>query len=217
VWRVRYALAHKGLTFESVPLGFTDIPQVFGGRYKTVPVLGENDQMIVDSWSIVDHLEQTYPGRPALFSGPEEYAMVRLFDAYFTAEMIRKFFGLYALDIHNAARAEDRAYFRESRQQRFLKGRTLEVHVDGREGRLPALREALTPLRLQLSRGPFLGGHKPNYADYIAFGLFQWVASVNTLPPLAKEDSSLCSWLDRVANLYEGLGRDPRMKPLFEG
>ncbi len=142
--------------------------------------------------------------------------MVRLFDACFTVDMIRKLFALYALDIHNAARSEDRPYFRESRQQLFLKGRPLEAHVDGRETRLPVLREALTPLRLQLSRNPFLGGPKPNYADYIAFGLFQWVASVNTLPPLAKDDSSLRAWLDRVADLYDGLGRDPRMKPLFE-
>ena len=216
VWRVRYALAHKGLTFESMPLGFTDIPKVFAGRYKTVPVLAENDQTIVDSWAIVDHLERTHPDRPALFSGPEEYAMVRLFDACFTVDMIRKLFALYALDIHNAARPEDRPYFRESRQQRFLKGTPLEAHVDGRETRLPVVRETLTPLRLQLTRNPFLGGPKPNYADYIAFGLFQWVASVNTLPPLAKDDSPLRSWLDRVADLYDGLGRDPRMKPLFE-
>jgi glutathione S-transferase len=70
---------------------------------------------------------------------------------------------------------------------------------------------------LQLARGPFLGGATPNYADYIAFGLFQWVASVSTLPLLAKDDQQLLSWLDRMAGLYGGLGRDPRMKPLFEG
>ena len=160
VWRVRYALAHKGLTFESMPLGFTDIPKVFAGRYKTVPVLAENDQMIVDSWSIVDHLERANPDRP-LFSGPEEYAMVRLFDAYFTVEMLRKLFALYALDIHNAARPEDRAYFRESREQRFLKGTSLEAHVGGRETRLPIVREALTPLRLQLSPTPFSAAPNP--------------------------------------------------------
>ena len=48
-----------------------------------VPVLAENDQTIVDSWAIVDHLERVHPDRPTLFSGPEEYAMVRLFDAFF--------------------------------------------------------------------------------------------------------------------------------------
>jgi len=52
--------------------------------------------------------------------------------------------------------------------------------------------------------------------DSIAFGLFQWVASVSTLPLLAKDDQQLLSWLDRMAGLYGGLGRDPRMKPLFE-
>jgi hypothetical protein len=39
VWRIRYALAHKGLSFESMPIGFTEIPEVFGGRFKTVPVI----------------------------------------------------------------------------------------------------------------------------------------------------------------------------------
>ena len=30
VWRIRLALAHKGIAFESVPLGFTEIAQAFG-------------------------------------------------------------------------------------------------------------------------------------------------------------------------------------------
>jgi glutathione S-transferase len=215
VWRIRYVLAHKGLPYESVPIGFTDIPKVFAGRYKTVPVLAEDDAMIVDSWDIVDHLERTHPDRPALFSSPAEYAMVRLFDACFFMDIIRKFFSLYALDIHNAARPEDQPYFRQSREAR-LQGMPLETYVEGRETRLSTAREALAPLRLQLSRGPFLGGTTPNYADYIVFGVFQWVASVNTLPLLAKDDEVLRGWLDRVADLYGGLGRDPRLKPLFE-
>lgn len=216
VWRIRYALAHKGLPFESVPLGFTEIPKTFAGRFKTVPVLAENDQMIVDSWDIVDHLERAHPDRAPLFSGPEEYAMVRLFDVCFSAAMLRKLFSLYALDIHNAARPEDRAYFRESRQERFLKGVPLETYVQDREARLPMVREALTPLRLQLARNRFLGGAGPNYADYIAFGLFQWVGSVSTLPLLANDDQRLRAWFEAVADLYDGLGRDPRMRPVFE-
>lgn len=53
---------------------------------------------------------------------------------------------------------------------------------------MPLMKRSRT---LAFSRNPFLGGPKPNYADYIAFGLFQWVVGVNTLPPLAKDDSSL--------------------------
>ncbi len=39
VWRIRYALAHTGLPFESELLGFREIPVRFAGRFKTVPVI----------------------------------------------------------------------------------------------------------------------------------------------------------------------------------
>jgi glutathione S-transferase len=215
VWRTRYALAHKGLAFESVPLGFTDIPKTFNGNCKTLPVLRYRDVTIVDSWDIAEHLDTAFPNARPLFSGPAELAMVRLFDAWFTPNVMPKLFALYALDIHNAARPEDRPYFRQSREAR-IKGPTLEEFAAGRESRLPAAREALAPLRHQLKNRPYLGGDTPNYADYIALGAFHWVASVNTLPLLDKADETLRRWLDRGFDLYGGIGRDARMKPLFD-
>ena len=214
VWRIRYALAHKGLLCETVSLGFTEIAKTFGGRFKTVPVIEQGDTMLAESWDIAEHLDQAFPERPALFAGPAEHAMVRLTEAWFSAEIMRKMFLIYALDIHNAIRPEDRAYFRRSREER-LKGITLEQATADRESRLPALRSALAPLRAHLSRFPYLGGAAPNYADYIVLGAFLWVAGVSTLPLLAHDDS-LRAWLDRGFDLYGGLGRDPRMHALFE-
>jgi glutathione S-transferase len=215
VWRIRYALGHKGIPFESVPIGFTDIPKMFGGRFKTVPVIEHGDTMLAESWDIAEYLDRAFPNQPALFSSPSENAMVRLNDAWFSAEILRKMFRVYLLDVHDAARPEDRPYFRQSREE-MLKGRTLEAMTKDRESSLPALRNALSPLRSQLSRFPFLGGSAPNYADYLALGAFHWVASVSTLPLLAATDDALRAWLDRGFDLYEGLGRDPRMKSLFE-
>ncbi len=215
VWRVRYALAHKGLSAETMPLGFTDIPNTLAGRFKTVPILEHGANVLAESWDIVDYLDRTFPDTPRLFSGPAEFASLRLFDAWFQPEIMRRMVTLYVLDIHNAARAVDQAYFRQSREVRF-KGTTLEALTADREARLPAVREALLPLRLQLARFPFLGGHVPTYADYIALGAFQWVASMSTLPLLAKNDELLRAWLERGLDLFGGLGRDPRTKPLFE-
>ena len=214
VWRIRHALAHKGLSCETVPLGFTEISRSFNGRFKTVPVLEHGDSMLAESWDIAEHLDSAFPDRPALFSGPAEQAMVRLTEAWLSAEILRKMFFIYVLDIHNAARPEDRGYFRRSREER-LKGKTLEEATADRESRLPALRDALAPLRAHLSRFPYLGGGAPNYADYIALGTFLWIASVSTLPMLAHDDT-LRSWVDRGFDLYGGLGRDPRMHALFE-
>jgi len=215
VWRIRYALAHKGLACESVPVGFTEIPRLFAGQFKTVPILEHGETRLAESWDIAAYLDRTFPGQPLLFSGATEQAMVRLMDNWFSTEILRRMFRLYALDIHNAARPEDRPYFRQSREARF-KGKSLEAFTADRVAQLPAAREALAPLRAQLALYPFLGGSEPNYADYIALGAFHWVASVSTLPLLAANDLALRTWLERGFDLYGGLGRDPRMRPLFE-
>lgn len=214
VWRIRYALAHKGLACEPIPLGFTQIAQTFNGRFKTLPVIEHGDTMMTESWDIAEYLDRAFPDRRALFANPAELAMVRLTDAWFSAEVLRKMFLVYVLDIHNAVRPEDRAYFRRTREER-LKGRTLEEVTADRAAQLPALRAALAPMRAHLSRFAFLGGSAPNYADYIVLGAFLWVASVSTLPALAHDDS-LRPWMDRGFDLYGGLGRDARMQPLFE-
>src|SRR5688572_25954327 len=82
VWRIKYALAHKGLLFDSVPIGFTEIPKVFDGRFKTVPIIEHGHMILAESWDIVEYLERAFPDQPALFSSPAEHAMVRLIDAW---------------------------------------------------------------------------------------------------------------------------------------
>ena len=214
-WRIRYALAHKGVPVDLVQIGFIDIPTVFGGRFKTVPILEHGETALADSWAIAEYLEHAFPQAPALFSGPSEIAMVRLYDAWFSSAILRSLFRIYILDVYTAARPEDRPYFRQSREQ-MLRGKTLEAYSADRVSLLPALRDALRPIRTHLALFPFLGGAAPNYADYIALGAFHWVASISTLPLLAADDAVMRAWLERGFDLYGGLGRDPRMKPLFE-
>jgi glutathione S-transferase len=212
VWRVRFALAHKGLLFETVPLGFTEIPRVLGPDLKTVPVLEDRNGRRAESWDIVEYLEREHPARP-LFAAPGELELARFFDAWFSIEITRRMFALYALDVCNAARPEDREYYRANREARI--GQTLEAFTADREARVPGLREALEPLRWHLKRTPFISGEAPGYSDYIALGGFLWVASVSTLPLLAKDDP-LGGWLDRGLALYGGMARDPLLKPLSE-
>jgi glutathione S-transferase len=214
VWRVRYALAHKGIEYDSVPLGFTEIPKLFNGRFKTVPVIEHGDTQLSESWDIAEYLDKAFPDRPPLFSGPAEAATVRLMDAWFSSDIMRKMFRVYVKDVHDAASPKDRPYFRESREK-YLKGATLESFTADRASHISALRMSMAPLRIHLAKFPFLGGGTPNYADYIALGAFYWVASVGTLPLLAHDDA-LRPWVDRGFDLYGGIGRDPRLKSLFE-
>ncbi len=213
VWRIRYALAHKGIPFETVYLGFTDIPRVFGGKFKTVPILEHGDTVLAESWDIAEYLERAFPG-PLLFNTPAELALVRFTDAWFFNEVLKKMFRLYVKDVHDAARPTDRPYFRESREKN-MKGKTLESFTADRATRLPAVRSSLAPLRAHLEKFPFLGGNTPNFADYIALSGFYWAASAATLPLLERDDS-LRDWLERGFNLYGGIAKDPGVAPLFE-
>ena len=104
VWRIRYALAHKGIAFESVYLGFTEIPTVFGGKFKTVPILEHGDTVMAESWDIAEYLDDAFPDRPPLFASPGELASIRLIDAWFMNDVLRKMFRLYVKDVHDAAR-----------------------------------------------------------------------------------------------------------------
>jgi glutathione S-transferase len=213
VWRIRYALAHKGIPFETVYLGFTEIPQVFGGKFKTVPILEHGDTAIAESWDIAEYLDRAFPDRPLLFATPAELALVRFMDAWFMNEVLRKMFRVYVKDVHDAARPQDRPYFRESREKN-MKGKTLEAFTADRAAYLPAIRTSLAPLRVHLAKMPFLGGDAPNYADYIALGGFYWAASAGTLPLLERDDA-LRDWLDRGFGLFGGIARDPGIEPLF--
>jgi glutathione S-transferase len=61
--------------------------------------------------------------------------------------------------------SEDRAWFRDSREQRF--SRLLEAVQASRETRREALRKGLEPLRRSLQEGAFLGGGQPLYDDLL--------------------------------------------------
>jgi glutathione S-transferase len=207
-WRAKYALAHKGLAFETKPQGFLEIPRLYGGGHETLPILEDDGRVIGDSWAIADYLDTTYPDRPPLFATSMERALCRLIDAMLLATLRAPLFPMIALDIHDHTRPEDRAYFRESREKRL--GCSLEAAAAGREQRLESVRAALSPLRLTLQDQRFLSGEQPGYADYIAVGFLLWVASVTTLPLLERDDPAI-AWFERMRDLHGGLGRTSPM------
>src|ERR1700678_4139464 len=92
VWRIRYALAHKGIPFETVYLGFTEIPAACGGKFKTVPILEHADTTLAESWDIAEYLDRAFPQLPLLFNTPAEHSLVRFMDSWFMNDVLRKMF-----------------------------------------------------------------------------------------------------------------------------
>lgn len=201
-WRARMALAHKGLTVGTVPWRFTEkdrLPQPNAGR---VPVIVDGDRVIHDSSAIAEYLEEHYRDRPSLFGGETGRALTRFVQNWVETVVQIGLIRLVLLDIHRHAAPKDKAYFRESREQRF--GVTLEEVVKDRDARLPAFRASLDPLRRTVERQPFVCGKAPAYADYVVFGAFQWARAVSDFELLAPDDP-VHAWRRQMLGLFDGL------------
>jgi glutathione S-transferase len=201
-WRIRMALAHKGLDAETVPWHFQQDTLPEGTS--TVPVLVDDDDVISDSWAIAQHLEQSYPNAPSLFGGDTGEAHARFVAAWADKVWHPALLPLLAPELLAQVRPEAVQYFRETREQRL--GVSLEAAAAQRESRLEAARAVLAPVREVVASQAFLGGEEPTYADYAVFGGFQWARVVSQHDVLVAEDT-VHAWRERMLDLFDGLAR----------
>jgi glutathione S-transferase len=203
-WRIRMALAHKGLEAETVPWRFTEKGAISPYKSEKVPVLLDGDTSVADSWAIANYLEDTYPDRPSLFGGEGGRAIARMINWWGDIAVVGGLFPFIVADIAALLRPQDLDYFRNSREARL--GRSLEEAAADRDVKVAGFRKSLDPMRLTLRSQPFLGGAAPNYADYIVFGGFQWARAVSPFKVL-EENDPIHAWRERLLDAFDGLAR----------
>jgi glutathione S-transferase len=205
-WRIKMALAHKGLQAETVPWRFTEKDAIaFSGQDK-VPVLVDGDREVHGSWEIACHLEDQYPVNP-LFGSAQARALTYVFKTWTESTLHPPVLRAILLDLFAALHDKDKPYFRESREKRF--GKTLEqVGADPKKA-VADLRTALLPVRQQLVQEPFVCGTHPGFADYILFGPFQWARAVSP-QRLLEPDDPVYAWRERMLDLHGGLARQAK-------
>jgi glutathione S-transferase len=203
-WRTRMALAHKGLGAESIPWCFTEKERIAPHKSDKVPVLLDGDTTVADSWAIANYLEDTYPDRPSLFGGEGGRAMGRMLNWWGDVTVVGGISPLIIADIPAHLAPVDVAYFRKTREARF--GKPLEEVVATRDHAVEGFRKSLDPLRLTLRTQAYLGGDRPNYADYIVFGGFQWARVVSPFKLLVESDP-VYAWRERLLDAFDGMAR----------
>lgn len=209
-WRVRMALHHKGLAFETVPWRFMDKAAIAHSGQDRVPVLDDGDHTVSDSWDIALDLERRYPDLPSLFGAEAGHslagqALSRFYYDWSAAVLLPAVSRMLVLDIFNHLQDGDKAYFRTTREQRF--GMALEDAVSDRDQRVRDFRKlTLAPLRETLRYQPYLGGAQPLYADYILFGTFQWARAISPFPLLEPGDP-VHDWRERLLDAFDGAAR----------
>ena len=212
VWATKFAIRHKGFDLDIVDGGFTGIAERTGGKTERLPAIVDDGTWVLDSWGIVEYLDATYPDRPLLIPHESVAVMTRALDAWFWGTAVGPWMRSYCADYRDVCLEHDKEYITKSRE--VMLGAKLEDLQAGREDRLCAISASLEPLRLALREHKFLGGDTPNYADYRIIGGFLWLASLAQTPALA-EDDPLRGWIERVRDLYDGLGQHPGLFDLY--
>jgi len=204
-WRTKYALAHKGLQWTEMPMGFTEKDKIAFADSKTVPVIKDGDTPVKDSWVIAQHLDRRYPAKP-LFKDEAARNHALFVNGWVDTAVHGALFPILVGDLYERVRPEDRDYIRESRGGRLGTMDLVSFQAAALEKGQPAFRVALEPARRVLKVQKFLAGDAPGYPDYILLSPFLWGHAVSPLKLLAEEDA-VHAWRERMLDLFDGMGR----------
>jgi glutathione S-transferase len=203
-WRTRMALEHKGLSYETVPVRFTDKDIIAFSGQERVPVIKDGDTVVSDSWVIAEYLEDHYPDAPSLFGGENGRGLAKFMNVWTDRALHLALIKLVIVDILDHVDPADTDYFAESRTARFGKS-PAEVQTRS-EADIKAFGAAVSTLRAALDGQDYLSGSAPAYGDYIVFGAFAWARAISNFPLIEKGDV-VYTWRERVLDLYDGMAR----------
>lgn len=207
-WKVRMAVAHKELPWETIPVPFTEVATLEGGDSRRIPVIRDGETVVEESYDIAAYLEATYPDKPSLFGGDGGQALTRQIVNWSQVSLHPEVAKLCLMDIYNLLAPADQEFFRTSREKMF--GCTLEEFSSNHPKNSEALNKALTPVELTLKKQSFIGGNKPLFADYVVFGALQWLNTTASSDYLSG-DSNVSRWFDSLLDLYDGMGRKGKL------
>lgn len=204
-WLAKFALLHKGVEFETVPLRFTEKQNYPDPEHGKLPILKDGDTIVCDSANIVAHAEKNYAG-PRLVETAGEQAAADFYSAWLGAHVFPALAPMLIVRVHAAAHEQDKDYFRKTREERF--GETLE-ELAAMQGNKEKIEAALQTLAAPLVRNKFLGGEKPNLCDYFVFSPLMWQRSV-TSETLYEIPQAVEAWKERMLDLFDGYARQAK-------
>lgn len=204
-WLAKFAMLHKGAAFETEPVHFADKTKYPDRDHGRVPVLVSGEETITDSARIVAWLEKNVAGDPFTTTNAER-AACDFYQAWVGARIYPFLGPMLFVKVWAHAHENDKEYFRTSREERF--GKTLEESA-ATPGLVDNLETSLQTLAGPLARHKFLGGEKPNLADYQVMSPFMWQRSVSS-GALYDAPQAVDAWKERMLDLFDGYGRNAK-------
>lgn len=196
-WRVRLALAHKGLSTEGRTVAYADKPPIAFSGQTLLPIIRDGDTTLCDSFSIISYLDQQYP-QPPLHLGGAASQRALLIDRIAHQDLLTGLFRLLVLRFVPLLAQKDGDYFRVKHEA--LLGITLDEFADAAIGQ-ELLDKALQPFEAQLQQTPYLDGDSPGAVDMLIGGFLFWSWVLNLTP--WEKHPGVSAWFQRLVDSYE--------------
>ncbi len=208
-WRVRMALKHKGLPFETRAVLQSDKETIAFSGGRTVPVIRDGETVVRDSWAIAEYLEKRYPQGYSLLGDAVGHGLSLGWNLWVDRVVVPAMLPAIVADVHANVDPADQVYFRGN-MEKFL-GCTLEEAGAGAAQAMARFSKVVDPVRSTLKRHPWICGAAPAYADYALFAVFQWARVMSAADVLPGADDPLRAWRERVLDLHGGYARDVKI------
>lgn len=189
-WRSRITLAIKGVAAERRAMRFADVDrlaEITGSR--TVPVLAVDGAMVVGSDAIATHLDATVRDAPRVMADGSAEAGAEL-----ERELGARIGPLIGADFQRRLLAEDRDYYRRSREARY--GRSFDELEGVRPGLELDLAFSIGRLEPRLEEHRYLAGDEIGWVDIVAYTYLLSIAfgSPRSMPELV---NPVRTWFER--------------------
>jgi glutathione S-transferase len=196
-WRVRLALAHKGLKANFHAVSYVDKKQISFSEQDLLPVIRDGQTVLHDSFAIISYLDRQYP-HATLGMGAVAGQRARMIDLIAHQELLFGLFRLLVLRILRLLPASDSTYFRNKHES--VLGMTLEAFADESTG-IALVQRAIAPFETHLHSSLFFDGEEPGAVDILIGGFFFWAWVLRLTPWVSSPGVS--AWFDRMLDRYE--------------
>ncbi|MEM8772830.1 MAG: glutathione S-transferase N-terminal domain-containing protein [Pseudomonadota bacterium] len=204
-WLAKFALLHRGVEFETVPLRFAEKENYPNPEHAKLPILVDGETVTCDSANIVAYVDKMFPGDPFTQTDGER-ASADFYQAWLGAQLFPALAPMLMIRVWAASHEDDKEFFRKTREERF--GKTLE-ELAMTPGAKDRAETALQTLAAPLARHKFLGGETPNISDYIVMSPLMWKRSI-TSDALYEMPQAVEAWKERMLDLFDGYARNAK-------
>ena len=197
-WTIKLCLMYKDISFETIPVGFSEKYKIAFTNQNLVPILKSNDQFVCDSWDIINWLEQNYSQNPLFLNSSNKTFSYFLYH-WTSKELLPVLFKIIANEIPKILDGKDLEYFVKTREEK-IKGPLSKLKPLAPVATIN-FRKLINPIRKIIKESNFISGKNPGLEDFIFFGNLKWVQSCNNYP-LLEDDDLIKKWFSEIHKIF---------------